>query len=84
MQPNQYTFPLVAYPGLAPELSLRSGMGGWDAYALAAPSDRLLPFVLTRATAPGNENWLSCAWLEHADTGQRVATEAVCRHLAWW
>ena len=50
-------------------------MGGWDAYALAAPADRLLPFVLSRpATGGGASAWVNCAWIEHADTGARIAT----------
>ncbi len=49
-------------------------MGGWDAYGLAAPNDRLLCFVLTRRLSPSNSPWLTCAWVEHADTGQRYAT----------
>jgi len=71
---NPYTFPLRAYPGLAPELDVRSGMGGWEAYALETPNDRLLPFVLSRRQLPTNASWVSCAWLEHADTGERLAT----------
>jgi hypothetical protein len=72
--PNPYTFPLVAYPGLAPELALRSGMGAWPPYALAAPSDRLLPFVLSRRLLASNSRWLNCAWIEHADSGVRIVT----------
>lgn len=72
--PNPYTFPLVPYPGLAPELALRSGMGAWEPYGLAAPSDRLLPFVLSRRLLASNSRWLSCAWILNADSGQRVAT----------
>jgi hypothetical protein len=64
----------MVYPGLAPELALRSGMGGWDPYTLDAPTDRLLPFVLTRAWSGRNAPWVSCAWIEHADTAQRLAT----------
>jgi hypothetical protein len=71
---NPYTFPLVPYPGLAPELATRSGMGGWEPYVLEAPNDRLLPFVLSRRRLPSNPSWVSCAWLEHADTGARIAT----------
>ena len=70
---NLHTFPLVPYPGLAPERAVRAGMGGWDAYALAAPATRLLPFVLTRP-ATGAGAWVNCAWVEHADTGARIAT----------
>lgn len=71
---NPHTFPLVPYPGLAPELATRSGMGGWGAYALAAPNDRLLPFVLSRRLLASNASWVNCAWVEHADTGERLAT----------
>jgi hypothetical protein len=71
---NPHTFPMVPYPGLAAELATRSGMGGWDAYALAVPTDRLLPFVVTRTRVPGNPSWLSCARIEHADTGAVVFT----------
>jgi hypothetical protein len=67
-------FPLVAYPGLAPELALRSGMGAWEPYGLAAPSDRLLPFVLSRRLLASNSRWLNCAWVEHAESGARIAT----------
>lgn len=69
---NLSVFPLVPLLGLPPELAVRSGMGGWSAYALAAPADRLLPFVLTRPT--GASAWVNCAWVEHADTGARIAT----------
>jgi hypothetical protein len=72
--PNPYTFPLVPYPGLAPELALRSGMGAWEPYGLAAPSDRLLPFVLSRRLLASNSRWLNCAWIINADSGQRVET----------
>lgn len=71
---NPHTFPLVPIGALAPELATRSGMGGHDAYALQAPTDRLLPFVLTRAMSYRNAPWLSCAWIEHADTKARIAT----------
>lgn len=49
-------------------------MGAWEAYALQAPSDRLLPFVLSRRALPSNAPWISCAWVQHADTGARVKT----------
>ncbi len=49
-------------------------MGGWEPYALEAPSDRLLPFVLSRQKTFRNAPWISCAWLEHADTGARIVT----------
>lgn len=64
----------MPYPGLAPELDIRSGMGGWEPYALDTPNDRLLPFVLSRRALPGNASWVSCAWIEHADTKDRIAT----------
>lgn len=73
MQLNPHTFPLVAYPGPAPEAPVRGEADGWGAHVLAAPSDRLLCFVLSRRLTPANAPWLSCAWLEHADTGVRVA-----------
>lgn len=72
--PNPHTFPLVAYPGLAPERALHAGMGAWEPYGLSAPSDRLLPFVLSRRLLPSNSRWLNCAWIEHAESGQRIET----------
>lgn len=71
---NPHILPLMPYPGLAPELDIRSGMGGWDAYALDAPNDRLLPFVLSRRMVPSNSAWVNCIWVEHADTGERIQT----------
>ncbi|MBF9140857.1 DUF5977 domain-containing protein [Hymenobacter properus] len=65
---NAHVFPLVAHPGPAPELAARSGQGGWEPYALPAPNDRLLPFVLTRLRAPGQAAWLNCATIVDADT----------------
>lgn len=70
---NLSTFPLVPYPGRAPELALRSGMGSWQPYALLTPADRLLPFVLSRALVASNPAWVSCARVEHADTGALIA-----------
>ena len=66
---NPHTYPLVPYPGLAPELAVRAAMGGWPAYELPIPTDRLLPFVLSRAISDANSAWLNCARVEHADTG---------------
>ena len=71
---NPHVFPLVAHPGPAPELAARSGQGGWDPYALAAPADRLLPFVLTRLLAPGQGRWVNCATIVHADTEVVIET----------
>lgn len=71
---NPHTLPLVPYPGLAPELDIRSGMGQWDAYALEAPNDRFLPFLLSRRMVPSNAKWINCIWVEHADTGARIQT----------
>jgi hypothetical protein len=71
---NPYPFPLVPYPGLAPELAVRSGMGGWEPYAQAGPADRLLPFVVTRTLDAANSRWLNCARIEHADTEALIAT----------
>jgi hypothetical protein len=65
---NPHVFRLVAHPGRAPELAARSGQGNWEPYALAAPADRLLPFVLTRAISASNSRWLNCASIVHADT----------------
>lgn len=69
---NIHTFPLVPYPGRAPELAPLSGMGSWEPYALLAPADRLLPFVLTRALLLSQGAWVNCARIEHADTGALV------------
>lgn len=71
---NPYVFPLVPLTEPAPETAARSGMGGWDAYGLTAPSDALLPFVLARRMAASNAPWLACAWIVNALTGQRVVT----------
>lgn len=73
MLPNPYTFPLVPYPGPAPETAPRSGMGGWEPYALQAPDNKLLPFVLARAVRLQNSAWVNCARLEHADTSVLIA-----------
>ncbi|MGI4864144.1 MAG: DUF5977 domain-containing protein [Janthinobacterium lividum] len=70
---SPHVFPIVAHPGPAPELSARSGQGGWEPYALAAPADRLLPFVLTRLIAPGQGRWVNCATIVHADTEAVIA-----------
>ncbi|OGX80844.1 hypothetical protein BEN47_06190 [Hymenobacter lapidarius] len=60
---NVHTFPLLAYPGPAPETAARAGMGGWDAYALWAPTDRLLPFVLQRPLLVGApRGWRAPGW----------------------
>lgn len=72
--PNPHTFPLMPYPGLAPERALRSGMGAWEPYGLSAPSDRLLPFVLSRRLLATNSRWVNCAWIINADSGVRVET----------
>ncbi|GAB2865913.1 DUF5977 domain-containing protein [Hymenobacter ruber] len=66
--PNPHVFPLLDYPGPAPELAARSGQGNWEPYALAAPNDRLLPFVVTRLQVPGQASWLNCASIVDADT----------------
>lgn len=71
---NPHTFPIVPYPGRAPEAAPLSGMGGWDAYAQLAPADRFLPFVLSRALAPSNSYWLNCAKVIREDTGATVVT----------
>lgn len=71
--PNPATFPLVPYPGPAPEAPPRFGGGGWEPYALTGPTGRLLPFVLARS-AFGATAWVNCAHLEHADTGTVLAT----------
>jgi len=71
---NPHTFPLVPYPGPAPEGAPRGGPGGWEPYGLPAPSDSFLPFVLSRARLGSNGPWLACAWVEHADTGGRIRT----------
>jgi hypothetical protein len=67
---NPHTFPLVPYPGHAPEEAPLSGMGGWDAYAQLAPPDRFLPFVLARAIAPSNSAWVNCAWVVNVELGE--------------
>lgn len=71
---NPYPYPLVPYPGLAPELAVRSAMGGWGPYAQPAPADRFLPFVVTRTLDLANSRWLNCARVEHADTGALITT----------
>lgn len=78
---NPYTFPMLRYQQsgvqLPPEFAPRSGQGGWEAFSLAVPFDRLLPFVITRATSQDgitvdNPPWLNCVRVEHADTGELI------------
>jgi hypothetical protein len=71
---NPHVFRIAPWPGRAPELSARSGQGNWEAYALPAPADRLLPFVLSRTLAPGNSAWVNCATIVDADTEQVLFT----------
>lgn len=72
--PNPHVFPLLDHPGPAPELAARSGQGNWDAYALPAPADRLLPFVVSRLRVPGQASWLNCASIVDADTEELLVT----------